>query len=641
MNGDQPSFDGLAVAALESRRAADMQRLIEKYGGVPFVSPSMREVPIEHNREAVDFAYRVMTGEINVVVFLTGVGFKQLLKAIERSVDTQRFLDALSDITTVVRGPKPAAAMREVGIQPTIKVPEPNTWRELLKALDDHVLVTNQKVGIQEYGKTNPSLVAGLEARGAEVIPLRVYNWDLPEDTGPLRENVKGIVEGERDLLLLTSAHQVANLLRLSAEMECEPELRLALRNLIVASIGPTTSEMLRQNDLPVDLEPEHPKMGHLIVESAARARNLVAGRRFRAEVIEQRGAEILDRKADWYDSPFMRACRGEACSVTPVWLMRQAGRYMSEYREVREKISFLDLCKDSALCAEVMVTAVEKLGVDAAIIFSDLLPILEPMGLDLEFAKGDGPVIHNPLREAKDIDRVRELESMEELQFVMETVRLTRQEIKSHIPVIGFSGAPFTLVSYMIEGGGSRNYHHTKSLMYRDESAWRTLMSKMARTIARYLNAQIAAGAQCVQIFDSWAGCLSSHDYQRYVLPYNKQIIDSVIPGVPVINFATGNPALLPMLRGDHRTVVGIDWRIPLDQAWEQVGHDRPVQGNMDPVALLADMDVVKSMAADVLQRASGRAGHIFNLGHGILPQTPVDHAVALVDIVHELSQK
>ena len=641
MNGDQPSFDGLAVAALESRRAADMQRMIEKYGGEAFVSPSMREVPIEHNREAVDFAYRVITGEINIVVFLTGVGFKQLLKAIERSVDRQRFLDALSDITTVARGPKPAAAMKEVGVQPTVRVPEPNTWRELLRSLDDHVPIVNQKIGLQEYGKTNSSLVAGLEARGAEVIPLRVYNWDLPEDIEPLRENLTSIVNGQRDILLLTSAHQVANLLRLSAEMDLEADLRAALQNLIVASIGPTTSEMLRQNDLPVDLEPEHPKMGHLIVESAARAKNLVAGRRFRAEVKQQRGAEILDKQAAWYDSPFMRACRGEACSVTPVWLMRQAGRYMSEYREVREKVSFLDLCKDSALCAEVMVTAVEKLGVDAAIIFSDLLPILEPMGLHLEFAKGDGPVIHNPLRDAKDVDRVKELESMDELQFVMETVRLTRQEIKPHIPVIGFSGAPFTLVSYMIEGGGSRNYHNTKSLMYRDESAWRTLMNKMSRTIARYLNAQIAAGAQCVQIFDSWAGCLSCQDYQRYVLPFNKQIIDSIIPDVPVINFATGNPALLPMLRGDARTVVGIDWRIPLDDAWEQVGHDRPVQGNLDPISLLADLENVKSMAADVLQRAGGRAGHIFNLGHGILPQTPVDHAIALVDIVHELSQK
>ncbi|MEZ6076673.1 MAG: uroporphyrinogen decarboxylase [Pirellulaceae bacterium] len=414
-----------------------------------------------------------------------------------------------------------------------------------------------------------------------------------------------------------------------------------ALRHVIVASIGPTTSEMLRQNDLPVDLEPEHPKMGHLVLETAQRAQSLLVGRSARARIVEHSGSLPLDIHAAWYDGPFMRACRREASSVTPVWLMRQAGRYMAEYRAVREKIGFLDLCKDSALCAEVMVTAVKKLGVDAAIIFSDLLPILEPMGMDLEFAKGDGPVIHNPLREAKDVDRVLELESMETLDFVMETVRLTRQEMSAEIPVIGFSGAPFTLVSYMIEGGGSRNYHHTKGLMYRDNGAWSELMGKMSRTIARYLNAQIAAGAQCVQIFDSWAGCLSVQDYTRYVQPYVKQIIDSIVPDVPVINFATGNPALLPLLRGDNRTVVGIDWRIPLDAAWEQVGYNRAVQGNLDPIALLAEPETLREMTADVLQRAAGRAGHIFNLGHGILPQTPVDHAIALVDMVHELSQR
>ncbi len=636
-----PSLKGLNIAALESRRASDMERLIAKYQGLPFVSPSMREVTVTENREAIDFAYRVITGEINIVIFLTGVGFQHLLAAIERSVDKQRFLNALSDITTVVRGPKPAAALRDAGVTATVKVPEPNTWRELLAAIDAHVPITNHKVGLQEYGKSNSSLIAGLEARGAEVIPVRVYNWELPLDTVPLEANIRALIAGQRDALLFTSAHQAANLLRLSGDLGVEQELRAALRNVIVASIGPTTSEMLRQNDLPVDLEPEHPKMGHLVLETAQRAQSLLAGRSARARIIETGGALPLDVHAAWYDGPFMRACRREASSVTPVWLMRQAGRYMSEYRAVREKMSFLELCKDSALCAEVMVTAVNKLGVDAAIIFSDLLPILEPMGMNLEFAKGDGPVIHNPLREAKDIQRVAELETMDELDFVMETVRLTRQEIAPHIPVIGFSGAPFTLVSYMIEGGGSRNYHHTKGLMYRDSGAWRELMGKMSRTIARYLNAQIAAGAQCVQLFDSWAGCLSVQDYTRYVYPYVKQIIDSIVPDVPVINFATGNPALLPLLRGDQRTVVGIDWRVPLDAAWEQVGHQRAVQGNLDPIALLAEPETLREMTADVLQRAAGRAGHIFNLGHGILPQTPVDNAIALVDMVHELSQR
>lgn len=641
MSAEKGSFEGLAVAALESRRRDDMERLIVKFGGKAFVTPSMREVPIEENREAIDFAYRVITGEISIVIFLTGVGFKHLLAAIERSVDKQRFIDALSDITTVVRGPKPAAALRQVGINATVKVPEPNTWRELLKALDEHVPITNQKVGLQEYGKTNLSLVAGLEARGADVIPLRVYAWDLPEDIAPLTSNIHAMIKGERDVLLLTSAHQVANILRRSAELGVEDQLRDSLRKVIVASIGPTTSEMLRQNDLPVDLEPEHPKMGHLVQETALRAHSLLLGRTARAKAIQQMGRHPLDTTAAWYDGPFMRACRREASSVTPIWLMRQAGRYMQEYRSVREKMSFLELCKNPALCAEVMVTAVNRLGVDAAIIFSDLLPILEPMGMDLEFAKGDGPVIHNPIRTNQDIDRVAELESMEELDFVMETVRLTRQSIAPEIPVIGFAGAPFTLASYMIEGGSSRNYLHTKSLMYRDPSAWNTLMEKLSKTIARYLNAQIASGAQCVQLFDSWAGCLSVQDYSRYVFPFVKQIIDSIVPEVPVINFATGNPALLPLLRGDQRTVVGIDWRIPLDTAWEQVGYDRGVQGNLDPISLLAEPETLREMAADVLQRASGRAGHIFNLGHGILPQTPVDNAIALIDMVHEMSAK
>ncbi len=638
---EKPSFDGLAVAALESRRAEDMERLITKFGGKAFVSPSMREVPVDENNEAVDFAYRVMTGEINIFIALTGVGFKQLIKAIERSVDRQRFLDALSDITTIARGPKSAAAMREYGVTATLQVPSPNTWRELLQTIDDGVQITNQKVGLQEYGKTNSSLIGGLEARGAEVVALRVYNWELPEDTASLEQNIRAMVAGERDALLFTSAHQAINLIRMSSTLGLEEELRQAMGNMIVASIGPTTSEMLRHCELPVDLEPQHPKMGHLVQESAARSHLLLGGRVALSKVIEQTGKPPLDPTAPWFNGPFMRACRGEASEVTPVWLMRQAGRYMAEYRAVREKMTFLELCKNPALCAEVMVTAVEKLGVDAAIIFSDLLPIIEPMGLELEFAKGDGPVIHNPLRDPSDVDRVTELEQMDSLQFVMDTVKMTRQEIAPEIPIIGFAGAPFTLASYMIEGGGSRNYLHTKTLMYRDESAWRVLMTKLSRSIARYLNAQIAAGAQCVQLFDSWAGCLSVQDYTRFVLPFVRQIIDSIVPNVPVINFATGNPALLPLLRGDQRTVVGIDWRVPLDDAWATVGHDRSVQGNLEPLALLAEPETLKEMTADVLRRAGGRAGHIFNLGHGILPQTPPENAIALVDMVHELSQK
>lgn len=342
-----------------------------------------------------------------------------------------------------------------------------------------------------------------------------------------------------------------------------------------------------------------------------------------------------------WEDSLLMRAVRREPVERTPVWLMRQAGRYMAEYRAVRDKVGFLELCKNPQLSAEVMLTAAARLGVDAAIIFSDLLPILEPMGLDLEFTRGDGPVIHNPIRGAKDVERLGELESPAALDFVMETVRRTRAGLDERLPVIGFSGAPFTLASYAIEGGASRNYAHVKSLMYCDEGAWRGLMERLARAVAIYLRGQIAAGAQLVQIFDSWVGCLGVDDYRRYVLPYTKMAIDAVSPAAPVINFATGNPALLPLLSEAGGAVIGVDWRIRLDDAWAAIGTDRAIQGNLDPVVLLADRAAIRRRAGEVLAQAAGRPGHIFNLGHGILPQTPVDNAIALVEAVHELSER
>jgi uroporphyrinogen decarboxylase len=313
----------------------------------------------------------------------------------------------------------------------------------------------------------------------------------------------------------------------------------------------------------------------------------------------------------------------------------------MAEYRAVRDKVSFLELCKNPTLCAEVMVTAVEKLGVDAAIIFSDLLPILEPMGFHLEFTQGDGPVIHNPLRQVSDLDRVQVLSNMDSLSFVPETVRQTRASLPDRIPVIGFAGSPFTLASYMIEGGSSRNYVHTKTLMYSDPEAWKVLMDKLVESISMYLNSQIVAGAQVVQLFDSWAGCLSPNDYRIHILPHMHRLLESIIPNVPVINFATGNPMLISSLRGDARTVVGLDWRVPLDVGWDMVGSDRAVQGNLDPTVLFSNIETIREHAQYVLAQAAGRPGHIFNLGHGILPGTPVDNVIALVDMVHEMTDR
>jgi len=336
-----------------------------------------------------------------------------------------------------------------------------------------------------------------------------------------------------------------------------------------------------------------------------------------------------------------MRACRREAVPFTPIWLMRQAGRYMQEYRDVRARVGFLELCKTPSLAAEVTVTAAERLGVDAAIIFADILLPLEPMGLQLEFTKGDGPVIHNPVRSAADVDRLHELEEVGALDFVFEAIRQTRRALRIDLPLIGFAGAPFTLASYIVEGGGSKNYVQTKSLMYNDSGAWHGMMALIARALVKYLNAQVDAGAQALQLFDSWVGCLSPDDYRQYVLPHTRNVIGGINSETPLIHFGTGTGQLLQLISEAGGNVIGIDWRVRLDEGWQRVGRDKAVMGNLDPVALFANREHLRSQTKAILDQAAGRPGHIFNLGHGILPGTPIENVIALVDMVHEMSAR
>ena len=340
-------------------------------------------------------------------------------------------------------------------------------------------------------------------------------------------------------------------------------------------------------------------------------------------------------------NSRFMKAVRREPVDTTPVWIMRQAGRYLPEYMAVRSKTTFMDLCKTPELACEVTVTAREVLNADAAILFADLLPILEPMGIDLEYVKGEGPVIHNPLQEKGAVDRLSALESVDVLDYVFQAVKLIRSALPNDVPLLGFGGAPFTLASYCIEGGGSKNYVRTKSLMYNDSGAWHALMSKLVDSVGTYLKAQIASGCQAVQVFDSWAGCLSADDYREFVLPHTKRLIEIVGDDAPVINFLTGNPALLPLQKEAGGTVMGVDWRIRLDDAWDIFGPEYAVQGNMDPVSIYADLPVLKSRVKDVLDAAAGRSGHIFNLGHGVMPDMNPDHVKAVVEYVHELGAR
>jgi len=339
--------------------------------------------------------------------------------------------------------------------------------------------------------------------------------------------------------------------------------------------------------------------------------------------------------------SAFLKACRGEKTDHTPVWLNRQAGRYMPEYHQVKGKTPSLDFFKTPHLSAQVTCDAQRILGVDAAILFADLLPILEPMGLVLDYLPGVGPDIENPVRTHADIDAIQVRPSDETMPYIAEAISLIRQELPADIPLIGFGGAPFTLASYAIEGKGSRNYIFMKQMMHGDSGAWHELMTRITDSAIDYLNYQIRSGVQAVQVFDSWVGCLSPRDYEQYVLPHTRRLFDAVCGQenaetgmVPVIHFGTGNPALNDLMVQAGGDVLALDWRAPLMETWDQTGV-KAVQGNLDPIVLCATKEAVVDEATALLEAVNGRPGHIFNLGHGIIPETPVDNVKALVDTV------
>ena len=335
--------------------------------------------------------------------------------------------------------------------------------------------------------------------------------------------------------------------------------------------------------------------------------------------------------------SSFVKACRREPVERTPVWLMRQAGRYLPEYREIREKHDFLEMCKTPEVAVEVTLQPLRRFDLDASIIFADILLPLEAMGLPLRFAKGAGPVLDRPITCEADVDALRPIEPEDELGYVLAAVKLARQELKPTTPLIGFAGAPFTLASYAIEGGSSRHFQKTKGLMWNDPATWDKLLGKISSAILRYLVAQARAGAQVVQLFDSWVGCLSRSDYERYVMPHSQSILRGLRDeGILAIHFGTDTGAFLDRMRIAGGDVIGVDWRQPLDTAWETIGDGVAIQGNLDPIALFAPKEVLEAKIDDILDRAAGRPGHIFNLGHGVLPGAPIEAVETLIERVH-----
>ncbi|SRR5579875_44158 len=649
LSEDPRTLSGFRVVAFENRMARELRTMLERYGASVTSAPAMREVGLEENPAAQAFAQALIAGQLDIVIFLTGVGVKTLFEIISQHYQLSQIIEALGRIVTAARGPKVVRVLREAGLQATINVPEPNTSRELLEALCKRVVLKDKRIAIQEYGTTNPELVAGLEAHGAVVRSVPVYRWALPEDRSPLIAALTSLVSGNYDIALFTSSTQVTNVLQVARAEGLESALRREFNRIVVGSIGPVCSEVLRKYGFAVDVEPAHPKLGHLVKEIARQAPALVRAKKATKFEVSSSVASppvrpdkaASEAKSALSEHPILKACRLEPTPYTPVWLMRQAGRYMPEYRRMRERFGFLEMCRRPELAAEITVTAVEKLGVDAAIIFSDILLALLPTGVGVRYETSDGPVIEHPIRCLKDVERLAAVDPSAELETTGEAIKLVRRALGDKTPVIGFAGAPFTLASYLVEGKASRQYLLTKRMMYTEEATWKRLMEALVRLTAEYLRIQIAAGANLIQLFDSWVGNLSPDDYRRYILPHTAALIATVPKDVPLIHFGTATGNLLELMAEAGGDVIGLDWRVSLREAWRRLNYKVAVQGNLDPAALLADVRELRAKVAAILDEAEGRPGHIFNLGHGVLPQTPVDHVIALVDAVHEMSAK
>jgi len=637
-------LNGLKVTSFESRRSNEIEKLIVYHGGTPRVAPSMKEIPLDALNIS-NFKTDIFSGKTDIFILMTGVGTRMLTELIKTETDLETYKAALKNTKIIARGPKPVAALKEIKIVPDITIKEPNTWRDILSTLDETTELKGLNIYVQEYGITNEQFINALSERGANVKTVSIYRWGLPDDIQPLKEAINSIIQGGEDIVLFTSSQQIVNMFDVASKEGLKSKLYDSFGNTVVGSIGPTTSETLRSFNIAVDYEPDSPKMGSLIREIARVSRDLV----YKKRTALQSGIPTVNwKRTDMYwnnkrdkknTSQFIKACRLEKTDYTPIWIMRQAGRFMREYRDIRSKVSFIELCKTPEIAADVTLMAIEKLNVDAAIIFSDILLILQSLGVDLEYSKNDGPRIQRVLRSPKAVDLLLEFEP-ESMDYVYEAIKLVRSSLNPDKALIGFAGAPFTVVSYAIEGGGSKNYINTKSLMYRDPGLWNTLMIKITNATASYLNCQIEAGADAVQIFDSWVGCLSPDDYAEYVLPHMKKLVSMIEGEVPVILFGTDTATLLGHITSTGCDVIGVDWRVDIEEAWNSIGYETAIQGNLDPLCLLSTQSYIKNEAKKILDKTAGVPGHIFNLGHGVLPPTPVDNVLALVDIVHEYSQ-
>lgn len=644
------SFNGLNIASFESRRAREIERLIEYHQGNAHVAKAVVESPSKSSKEVEELCVRLKNKQIDILVVLTGIGTKLLIENLEKRLGTKPAKKLLGNLTIIGRGIKSRSVLRNYGLTPLYSKPVPNSLDDITNLLRDKDLLKGKSIAVQEYSKKSIAFLNSLKKGGAKVLSIPVYKSGLPEDTENLKRLIDSILKSTIDICLFTSSQQVVNAFIFAKKLQKTDELIRSFRNIAIGSIGTNTSKALSAHGIKADYEPENMRMGNLVREMARRSEYLLQKKRTsarnkvdtntwnRADTNWGRMSE-KKRKAITTDSAFMKACRREKAEHTPIWIMRQAGRFSRHYRAIRAGQTFLELCKSPQTASEVTLMAVDQLGVDAAIIFSDILLILEPLGINITYTKSDGPRILNPLRTKKNIERINKF-NPDDMGFMYESLNITRKALNPAIPLIGFAGAPFTIASYAIEGGSSRNFELTKGLMYKDPDLWNSIMTILSNATADYLNRQAKEGADVVQVFDSWIGCLSPQDYKDYVLPHMKNLFDKIDKSVPAIHFGTGTATLLKMMKEAGGTVIGFDWRVDIEKAWKEIGYNNAVQGNLDPIVLFSTPSIIRKRVKELLKKVKRRKGHIFNLGHGVLPGTPPDNVLALIDAVHEYSQ-
>lgn len=630
--------------SFESRMALPMQRMLEKKGATAIQAPSMQEVPLENHEHIIKFYEELKSGQYDIFILLTGVATRTFIDILSKKFPKEEVLETLKTKTKIcIRGPKPKAVCQIHKIPISYEAPEPNTWREIITTLQKETSLKNKSLAILEYGIPNQDLIQSLKEQSQALQTVSVYNWKLPDDCQALKEGIKKIINNEIDLALFTSANQIVNVMQIVQEMDVEILFRRAFYRTAIASIGPICSERLNEYQFDVDYEVFPNKIQDFVEGLSQKAPQLIEQKRLSAQKkwirVKENTFPKDKAKQITESSDFMKACRLEKTDKIPLWFMRQAGRYMSEYQALRSKKDFLSFCKDPELASEATISALERLGVDAAIIFSDILPIVEPMGLKLDYLEGKGPVIFNPIRTKNDINQLKDFQCQEALSFLSQALQLTRSKIHPRIPLLGFAACPFTLASYMIEGGSSKNFKKTKTLMQDDPQAWDKLLSKITNDTISYLKMQVSSGADALQIFDSWACHLSSEEYKKFALPYSQKIIQDIQQLCPLIHFGSFNNELLPLQIESGAKILSLDWRLDLQKALEIIPDHIVIQGNLNPEFLFEDQTRLLKEVETLLSLVGNRPGFIFNLGHGIKPKTPVQNVIDVVDFVHEWS--